>query len=371
MKQQASQEFFGLTGLTPSGNLTGMSHDTQQLSLFDNPIEPAPAPITPAPDRSKSTAPKKAKAVEAPRSAPIDQPRPKDLKLTAQASLKTAIEAYADHLDKSDLSINTRKSFIYDLHILIEFATPTKPIGQIAQKDLEHFMDWLVDGRGVPCNPKSLSRRVVSLKAFFRWLTKTNVIENDPAAPIAHKPVSTPLPDVLSNDQVDQILAATQRMRGDADKPDTRPHLLVTLLLATGIKKSECMAIKLEHIDLSEADQPAVWIRYTEARNFHKERKLKLDPKWPRVFDQYKQQYTVQDALFPCTSRTLEYALADVSQLAGLPKPLSFEMLRWTCAVRDRRAGMKEETLRHKLGLSQITWAETWPKIEKLASPAL
>jgi integrase/recombinase XerD len=56
--------------------------------------------------------------------------------------------------------------------------------------------------------------------------------------------------------------------------------------------------------------------------------------------------------------------LADVSQLANLPKPLSFEMLRWTCAVRDRRAGMKEETLRHKLGLSEVTWHETWPKIE-------
>ena len=53
------------------------------------------------------------------------------------------------------------------------------------------------------------------------------------------------------------------------------------------------------------------------------------------------------------------------------PSRLSFEMLRWTCAVRDRRAGMKEETLRHKLGLSEITWYETWPKIEKLSAPAL
>jgi integrase/recombinase XerD len=346
-----------------------MSNDTQQLSLFDNPIEPAP--IEPQKDRSKSAAPKKSKAVETPRIAPIDQPRPKNLMLGAQSALKKAIEAYEDHLAKSDLSLNTRKSFIYDLHILIEYATPARPIGQIAQKDLEHFMDWLVNGRGVPCNPKSLARRLVSLKAFFRWLTEAKVIDNDPAAPIAHKPVSTPLPDVLSDEQVDQILAVTQRLRGDADKSDARPQLLVTLLLATGIKKSECMAIKLEHIDLSEADQPAVWIRYTEPRNFHKERKLKLDPKWPRVLEQYQQQYTVQEAVFPCTSRTLEYTLADVGKLSGLPKPLSFEMLRWTCAVRDRRAGMKEETLRHKLGLSQITWAETWPKIEKLSSPAL
>ncbi len=86
---------------------------------------------------------------------------------------------------------------------------------------------------------------------------------------------------------------------------------------------------------------------------------------------EYQAQYHLEHTLFPSTSRTLEYLLADVSQLANLPKPLSFEMLRWTCAVRDRRGGMKEEALRHKLGLSEVTWYETWPKIEKLAAPAL
>jgi integrase/recombinase XerD len=131
------------------------------------------------------------------------------------------------------------------------------------------------------------------------------------------------------------------------------------------------MALTLEHIDLSDPDEPALWIRYTDPRYHHKERKLKLDPKWPRVLQEYRAQYKVEHTLFPCTSRTLEYLLADVGQLANLPKPLSFEMLRWTCAVRDRRAGMKEETLRHKLGLSTVTWQETWPKIEKLAAPAL
>lgn len=355
-----------LTCLRQSGNLTPMSDDTGQLSLFDNPIEPA-AP-------AKSSAPKKSDrsttaAQTAP--APIDLARPAETALIDRSPLGKAVTAYRSHIEQSDLSPHTVKSFIYDLNILIEFATPARPIGQLAQRDLENFMEWLINGRGVPCNPKSLSRRLVSLKAFFRWLTETKVIAEDPAAPIAHKPVSTPLPDVLSDEQVDQILAITQKIRGDAARPDARPHLLVTLLLATGIKKSECMALKLEHIDLSEVEQPALWIRYTEPRNYHKERKLKLDPKWPRGLDQYQQQYRITATLFNCTSRNLEYILADVGKQAGLPKQLSFEMLRWTCAVRDRARGMKEETLRHKLGLSQVTWAETWPKIEKLASPAI
>jgi integrase/recombinase XerD len=342
-----------------------MPDSPQQLSLFDAPPEPRPQP-KPQPSTAAS-----APASDAP--TPLDQARvaTNKTRLNARTSLANAVEAYHDQIAGSELSPHTVKSFIYDLNILIEFAGATRPIGQIAQRDLENFMDWLVNGRGVPCNPKSLSRRLVTLKAFFRWLSDNGVIDEDPAAPIAHKPVSTPLPDILTDEQVDEVLSAANKFRHDAEKPDARAYLLITLLLKTGIKKSECMAVTLEHIDLSDPDEPALWIRYTDPRYHHKERKLKLDARWPRVLQEYRTQYKVEQALFPCTSRTLEYVLADVSQLANLQKPLSFEMLRWTCAVRDRRAGMKEETLRHKLGLSEVTWYETWPKIEKLAAPAL
>ncbi len=251
---------------------------------------------------------------------PLDQARTVQNKtrLNARTSLANAVEAYHDHIAGSELSPHTVKSFIYDLNILIEFARAARPIGQIAQRDLENFMDWLVNGRGVPCNPKSLSRRLVTLKAFFRWLADSGVIDDDPAAPIAHKPVSTPLPDILTDEQIEEVLAVAKQMRHSAEKPDARPYLLITLLLKTGIKKNECMAITLEHIDLSDPDEPALWIRYTDPRYHHKERKLRLDPKWPRVLQEYRAQYKAQQALFPCTSRTLEYVLADVGQARQL-----------------------------------------------------
>jgi integrase/recombinase XerD len=67
----------------------------------------------------------------------------------------------------------------------------------------------------------------------------------------------------------------------------------------------------------------------------------------------------------------LEYVLANVAKLADLPNGLSFEMLRWTCAVRDHRARMDTERLRRKLGLSQMSWQETEPKLIRLAEPPL
>jgi len=297
--------------------------------------------------------------------------------LTAATPLHVAMDEFRQHMARRDLAENTIKSFLYDLNFLGQFVGKSRPIGSISAKDLNAFIEWLLRGRGVPCNPKSLARRITSLKVFFAWLADSRVISLDPAAPIIHKPVSTPLPDILTDDQVEQLLATTSLLRqGDAHtvggrKPDARPHLLVTLLLATGIKKSECMALVLNHLDLSDAAQPFVWIRYADPRHRLKERKLQLAPDWPRVLEEYKAQYQIRDKLFPCTARNLEYVLRDVSILAGLPKPVSFEMLRWTCAVRDHQIGTSEEHLRQKLGLSKITWEEAGDKIAKLAAPPL
>jgi site-specific recombinase XerD len=300
-----------------------------------------------------------------------------EVTLTAATPLHAAFGEFREHLARRDLTENTIKSFQYDLNILSKFVGKSRPVGSIATHDLNDFIEWLLHGRGVPCNQKSLARRITSLKVFFAWLADSGVIPSDPAAPLVQKPVSTPLPEILYDDQVEQLLATTNMLRhGDAQsaggrKPDARPHLLVSLLLTTGIKKSECMALVLNHLDFSDPAAPTMWVRYGDARHRHKERKLRLAPDWPSVLEEYKAQYQINDKLFPCTARNLEYVLRDVGQLAGLPRPVSFEMLRWTCAVRDHKDGMSAEQLRHKLGLSRITWVETGEKIAKLASPAL
>jgi integrase/recombinase XerD len=173
---------------------------------------------------------------------------------------------------------------------------------------------------------------------------------------------------------VEEVLAVTQGLRTGgpaAEKPDPRPHLLVTLLLHTGIKKQECMGIKLIHIDASSVAGPAVQIRYQKPRMHYKERRLGLPAGWPAVLAEYRRVYEPQEYLFPCTARNLEYVLTDVGKQAGLDGGLSFEMLRWTCAVRDYQARMDPDRLRRKLGLSQMSWKETEPKIIRLAEPPL
>lgn len=290
--------------------------------------------------------------------------------LNARSSLRVAIDAFQPYMQQRNFSPHTVNAFNSDLQILSDFVNVGTAVGDIDTRTLNNFVRWLTSGRGVPCNAKSLARRVTTLKVFFGWLTETGVLAEDPAAPVVHRPVLLPPPRCLSDSEVERVLAATQARR-TAQPPDARPHLLVTLLLHTGIKKGECMAIVLNHIDLSDPDQPVLWIRYADARRRHKERRLRLPSDWPAVLAEYRDQYKPQEHLFPCTARNLEYVLRDVAEWADIEDGLSFETLRWTCAVRDYRAGMEGDRLRQKLGLSKISWREVGPKIAQLAEKPL
>ncbi|MGQ9517725.1 MAG: tyrosine-type recombinase/integrase [Anaerolineae bacterium] len=299
--------------------------------------------------------------------APDQRPAPA---LTARAPLAEALHTFENAMVLKGFTRNTITAFRADLRILCEFIPPSRPIGKIGTRDLQDFLTYLVRERGRPCKPKSYARRLTTIKVFFNWLYEEGILPRDPAAPLVHPPVQTPLPRVLSEGQIAQVRETAQRL-AQGDKPDSRPRLLFELLLHTGIKKTECMNIHLADIDITHPDGPILRIRYPQVRQKYKERTLKLPPELVPLLREYRVQYQPAEHLFECTARNLEYVLNNLAQLAGIDGGISFEMMRWTAALRDYQAGMDETALRHKLGLSKLRWRETLEKLQRLAQPAL
>lgn len=290
--------------------------------------------------------------------------------LSADASIQAALGVFETHMRDEGFALNTIKAFASDIRLLAKYLGVGQPIGQVATKNLNDFLDWLLYERGVPCSPKSYARRVTTLKVFFGWLHESGVIPSDPSAAVIQRTVTSPLPTLPSETQIAQALIVTEDIRRGAGggKPDARPHLLLTLLLQTGVKKSEAMNIVPYHIDRSNAQRPLLFVRYANPRLRYKERKLDLQPEWLEVLDEYMEQYDPPDTLFTCTARNLEYILHDISDAAGMEAGLlSFENLRWVSALRDWEADEEQDDIRQKLGLSKITWRETRGKLEKLA----
>jgi integrase/recombinase XerD len=285
--------------------------------------------------------------------------------ISSQTTLAPALKAWEIYLNDQGRSPNTIKAFLNDVKILMEFLAPDATLGSITTIDLNRFFEWMEKERPVPCSPKTLARRITSTKSFFRWLHQHGAILIDPAEKVLQRSAVSPLPQVLNEEEVQATLLAADRHRRDR-KPDARPYTLLYLLLTTGIKKSECLGIHLNHIDLEAAQGPQVFIRYASPANRYKERRLSIPDDWVPAYKEYLAQYKPVDQLFPWSPRRLEYLLEEIGEEAGLTKHLSFDMCRWTSALRDYQSGVEVDKIRQKMGVSKIQWREISMKLRQL-----
>lgn len=279
--------------------------------------------------------------------------------------LPAAISGWEMFLYDQGRSSNTVKAFLSDARLLVKFLPPDQSIGAVTTDDLNKFFEWMEKGRGVACSPKTLSRRITSVKSFFRWLHQHGALSIDPAEKVAQRSAISPLPQVLTDDEYESVLLAADRHRR-AKKPDARPYALVALILQTAIKKSECLGIHINHIELQGKDGPYLFVRYASPANRYKERKIELTDDWVAAYNEYLAQYNPIDQAFPWSPRRLEYLLEDIGEEAGLDKHLSFDMCRWTSALRDYQSGIEPDKVRQKLGVSKIQWRELFIKIKQL-----
>jgi len=237
--------------------------------------------------------------------------------LTERSLLQPVIQAWKYYLNDQGRSPYTVKAFVADLNLLDEFLAPDKMIGDISLTDLENFTNWLQNDRGVPCSPKSLSRRITSIKSFFRWLVKGGVLNADPAEKVIQKTVISPLPTVLTPTEHTQALEAANALRTAAN-PDPRPYTLMLLVLETALKKGECLSLMTNHLEIENPDQAYIHVRYKQARYRYKERKVGVSPDWVAAYHEYAEKYQITDQVFPWSQRRLEYLLEDVTKAANM-----------------------------------------------------
>ena len=169
--------------------------------------------------------------------------------LRAASPLGDAIGEYEEQMVRKGFSENTIKAFANDLKILRSFMDSSAVLREIRTQHLEDFLEWMQSERGRPCSAKTLSRRITTLKVFFSWLHSVGAIGTDPAEPIVQQSVRTPLPVILNGNEAGKLMRACQDWLWDRNKSDARPYVLVSLLLQTGIKKSEAVKILLDDIE--------------------------------------------------------------------------------------------------------------------------
>ena len=172
----------------------------------------------------------------------------------------------------------TRIAYAYDLRIFFQYLIDENPViakcggirnitldmlGQLTPTDIEEYMEYL-KYRPAEANPRGgvmnretgVKRKVSSLKSFYKYLYQKEMVENDPAArvlmPKLHEKeiIRLDVDEVaLMLDQAESGDQLTARQKAFHEKTKTRDLAILTLLLGTGIRVSECVGLDVNDVD--------------------------------------------------------------------------------------------------------------------------
>ena len=145
------------------------------------------------------------------------------------------------------LAENSVESYLRDLRQFAHFILRMwdLPPRKVEPQMIERYMAWLYDrGREKTSQARALS----SIKSFYNFLMINDRIEASPAEFIQTPKCGRQLPDILSTDEIDRIIAAidTSTVKG------VRDQALLELLYSCGLRVSELTGIRIQDLVLGE-----------------------------------------------------------------------------------------------------------------------
>ena len=149
------------------------------------------------------------------------------------------------------LSRNTLEAYRSDLLQFGEWLgrTHRDPLG-VGHSELSEFANEIATGHAdkPPAAPATLQRKVACLRSFHRHLRRQGLIEDDPTAHLRAPKQGRKLPQVLSRDEVAELL---RQPRG-TEPAALRDRALLETMYACGLRASEAIDLEVGDVDLED-----------------------------------------------------------------------------------------------------------------------
>ncbi len=159
-----------------------------------------------------------------------------------ELSDRDVIEAYIDAVwMERGLSENTLTAYRGDLKRFAEWLA-AKGLGLLRARRAD-VLDFLAGQAGAP--PRTIARRLSSLRRFYLYQCREGRIDQDPCARIEAPKLGRPLPDVLTEAQVESLIAAPDT----SDPFGLRDRAMLELLYATGLRVSELVTLTVTQVN--------------------------------------------------------------------------------------------------------------------------
>ncbi len=272
--------------------------------------------------------------------------------------MKKLITAFLEVLEnEKHYAHNTVINYKKDLELFYYFCHEQ---GLNNPKDIDYqviraFLNYLYNKK---YSNRAISRHISSLRSFYKYLKKEDVIKNNPMTLISNPKIEKKLPKVVYSKELEIILTTP-----DLNTPlGIRDTLILELLYATGVRVSELVNIKLMDIDMAQKEIKILGKGSKERIVLYGMRCATLIENYlhnvrPRLINtQYSQSYLLLSKTGrPINTREIRYIIDDVVKKAGLKIHISPHVLRHTFATDLLNNGADLRSVQQLLGHESLS----------------
>jgi len=147
-------------------------------------------------------------------------------------------------------SEHTIKSYATDLKQFTSFLlSEFQIIDEINEISFQIIRTWIASLLEKGINPRSVNRKISTLKTYFKFLIREGVLIENPITKVVAPKSKKRLPVFIEEDQIASLLNEVQFEKGFVGQ---RNKLIIELFYVTGIRLSELINIKISDVDLNK-----------------------------------------------------------------------------------------------------------------------
>lgn len=280
---------------------------------------------------------------------------------------KTPLMRYRMHLQlEKSLQPNTVDAYLSDVNKLVDFLGGDEKALGATLEDLRLFLASLAD---VGINARSQSRIISSLRSFYAFLKLDGFIESDPAELLRSPKIGMRLPDVLTLQEIDDIINAIDLSKREGQ----RNRAILEVLYSCGLRVSEVCSLRLSDLYLGEG-----FIRVTGKGD--KQRLVPISDRAVAELEAYfvdrntipiKKGY--EDYVFiserlkkPLSRIMVFHFIKELVGLVGIKKNVSPHTFRHSFATHLLEGGANLRVIQAMLGHESISTTEIYTHIDRV-----
>lgn len=280
--------------------------------------------------------------------------------------MKDEIAKFIEYLhEEKQTSKNTEVSYERDLRKMSQYLKwqDIDSVKKVTATSLNSYMLYL-EQNGM--KPATISRSIVSMKAFFSYLYKTRQLDTDPTEHLKAPKIEKKLPSVLT---VEEMVRLLEQPSGNSPK-ELRDKAMLELLYATGIRVSELISLKVSDINLQ--------MEYLNCMDSHRERtipfgkkakealKVYLKEGRPRLVEDEESEWLFTNCSGQSMSRQGFWKLIKFyGGKAGIESEITPHTLRHSFAAHMVGNGADLKSIQEMLGYADISATQIYAQLNE------